>query len=82
MMDGWDMNGWGWGWMTLMMIIGVALVTLIIVLLLRGPGIGTQTQRDPNPNHAADLLDERLARGEINEDEYRQLRNVLKTRKE
>lgn len=64
--------------MTHMMIIGVALVTLIVVLVLCGPGIGSW--QDSTPARAAALLDERLARGEINEDEYRQLRTVLMSR--
>lgn len=74
MMNGWDMSGWGWAWMILMMIIGIALVALIAYLLLEG---STSRETRASRDTAVSILDRRLARGEIDETEYRRLRQVL-----
>jgi putative membrane protein len=76
MMDGWDMNGWGWGWMTLMMVVGVLLVALLVVTLLRGSVPGPRSDDRPD---AEQVLAQRLARGEIDEDEYRRRRGALRS---
>jgi len=74
MMDGWDMNGWGWGWMVVMMTIAILLVTLLAVTLMRSDsrGPGGATEEDP-----AQVLALRLARGEIDEEEYQRRRTLL-----
>lgn len=70
------MNGWGWGWMTLMMVIGVLLVALLVVTLLRGSAPGPRSDDRPD---AEQILAQRLARGEIDEDEYRRRRGALRS---
>jgi putative membrane protein len=74
MMDGWDMNGWGWAWMTTTMLIGTAVVVLVVILLYRGSQASGPVDRPENP---LDILAQRFARGEINEEEYRGRRDVL-----
>lgn len=89
---GWD-GGWGYmhdglgwvGWlfMALMMVFLVALVVTVVVLLLRstragaGPAGGTGAG-STGPGAAERLLDERFARGEIEEEEYLRRRSVLR----
>jgi putative membrane protein len=69
---GWNhMSGWGWFAMTTSTVLLLALVVGGIVLLAR---IGQQpSQRFSSlpPRSAEELLGERLARGEIDEEEYR-----------
>jgi len=80
--DGWGMAGW-WpvGW--LLMLAAVTVVTAVVVLLLRrdaGPGAGPRPV--PRIEDAVDwrlVLDGRPARGDIDEDEYRHLRDVLRS---
>lgn len=69
----WDhMGAWGmaWGWLFMVLLI-VGLVVLVMVLL-RLPG-GAARRHDPYSvprSRARDLLDERYARGEIDDTEY------------
>jgi putative membrane protein len=70
-MDG----GWWWvmgvGWLVLL-----AAVVVIVVLFVRRPDHrGTGNVR----TQPEDLLAERLARGEIDEDEYRRRRDALRS---
>lgn len=84
-MGGWD---WGWGWgawlgMSVMMLLSLGLVIAAIVALSRYLG-GTPhggppaSSSDRQPPSAKELLDERLARGEIDEDEYTRRRQLLR----
>jgi putative membrane protein len=78
MMGGCAMTGWGW----LLMTIGVlgfwALVAVLAVALLRRPGQPDQPQPNQQPRRGAEeVLAERLARGEIEADEYRQRLQTL-----
>ena len=82
MMGGWYHDGVGWGgWimMTLAMAAFWAVVVFALVALLRGNGSRDQgagaTDHQPRP---LELLDERFARGEIDEEEYRNRREVLR----
>ena len=79
-------DGWGWSWggwllMTLVMIVFWAAVITAVVLAVRyladsrHPGGGLPT---PRPARAEDLLAERFARGEIDDDEYRQRLTLLR----
>jgi putative membrane protein len=68
MMGGYSMSGWAWLLMTLGMLGFWALVVVLAVALFRRPGRRDQ-QQGPG---AEEILAERLARGEIDADEYRQ----------
>jgi putative membrane protein len=75
MMDGYDMNGWGWLGMTLMVLVTVAIVGLVVWAVARRP---SETQgREPS---AREQLDARLARGEIDTQEYRERLDALSGR--
>lgn len=79
-MMGWYYDGAGWGgWilMTLAMVAFWALVVLAVLALFRDTrrsGESTPDQRDPHQ-----ILDERFARGEIDEDEYHARSSVLRS---
>jgi putative membrane protein len=76
-------NGWGWGgWilMTVVMVVFWALVITAVVLAIRyltSPR-GTGATPAARPSSPEDLLAERYARGEINDDEYQQRLTVLR----
>jgi putative membrane protein len=79
MMNGYDMSGWGWLLMTLGMLGFWALVAVLALALLRHPGPPDQQRQpaqQPRPG-AEDILAERLARGEIDPEEYRQRLQTL-----
>jgi putative membrane protein len=70
-------DGWGWGgWilMALAMIVFWAVVISSVVLAVRYPtsdsGRSAGPQPGPTANRAEDVLAERYARGEIDDDEY------------
>ena len=67
----WGTSGWGMGLGSLLFL---ALVVIGIVLLVRGSSEDASFRTEDG---ARRLLDERFARGEIDEDEYRQRRLVL-----
>ena len=80
MMMGWyhgDMGWGGWLLMILAMVAFWALVVFAVIAIFRGtqrPGASPSTdRRDP-----ARILDERFARGEIDEDEYHTRSIVLR----
>jgi putative membrane protein len=73
MMNGYAMSGWGWLLMTLGMLGFWTLVAVLALALLRRPGQSDQ-QRQPGQQprlNPEEVLAERLARGEIDPDEYR-----------
>lgn len=69
MMWGWH-GGWGWWWMGLAGVVFWAVVAWAIVMLVRSGTV--------HGSHARDVLDERFARGEIDEDEYRRRRELIR----
>jgi putative membrane protein len=77
----WWHNGMGWGgWfvMTLAMVLFWALVVFGIVAIFRG----AREERSDTPAHERDplrILDERFARGEIDEDEYHARQDILRS---
>ena len=81
----WD-SGWAWwqvGLMWLAMIaFWVLLVWLIYALVSGAIGRGRQPERDEGRrgDDARRILDERLARGEIDIEEYERLREVIEGR--
>lgn len=77
--DTWNghMGDWGAGAWILMVVMMVAFWGLVIILavwLVRSLGSGDRPGRGVT---AIELLDQRLARGEISPDEYKERRNAL-----
>lgn len=69
------MNGWGYGLMTVSMVLFWALIIFGMVALIRYLGrAGQVAAARPTPQQ---LLDERFARGEIDEDEYRRRLDLM-----
>ncbi len=71
------MHGIGWGWWLLMSFGMVAFWGLVIwgiVALVRGENLGSRQPEDDRP---LDVLQRRLARGEISVEEYEELRDAL-----
>ena len=74
-MMNWDcgMNGWMGGWMWIPTVLIVALLVLGVVAVVRNVSGGTPRQtEDPLA-----IASRRLARGEINKDEYETVRSTL-----
>ena len=67
-----DHDGSGWV-MVLLMLVFVVAVVVAVVALLRGwsPASSPRTAAGPGPADPRAILQERLARGEIDEPEYR-----------
>jgi putative membrane protein len=70
-----DLNGWGYTLMTVSMILFWGLVIYGVVFLARSGG---QSDRSGPQAKPEDLLAERFARGEIDEQEYRQRLETLR----
>ena len=66
-------DGAGWGWVVMVLL--VVLLIAVTVLLVRHFSDG---RRGPGRRDAEDLLAERFARGEIDEDEFRRRRDALR----
>jgi putative membrane protein len=76
MMNGYAMSGWGWLLMSLGMLGFWALVAVVAVALLRRPGQPDQPDQQPQPGqqprlNPEEILAQRLARGELDPEEYR-----------
>ena len=69
---GWHNGGWGVLWM----IASWAFIVAIVVFAVRAfsPGSSDRAGRSDDPRA---ILDERFARGEISEEEYRERKRVL-----
>ena len=66
---GYGVMGYGWGWL---MMIGISiLVVLGIITLIRYLQQSAYTGRQTINNTALNILNERYARGEITDDEYK-----------
>ena len=70
--------GWG-GWfaMVVMMVVFWGAIAWVIVTLIRHNGPSSSPVAPTGPD-AKQILDERFARGEIDEDEYQRRRDVLR----
>ncbi|MGY4711759.1 SHOCT domain-containing protein [Mycolicibacterium sp. CBM1] len=84
--DGWMWgHGWGWGgWALMSLVMVLALLALItaIVVAIRYLSASNPAPTEPPPGYARpgpeQLLAERFARGEIDEDEYRRRLSLLR----
>ncbi len=78
MMDRGDMDGGGhwWAWLIGVVVL-VLIVVLIVFVVMRMSAPSAAAPRSDRPS-AEDLLAERFARGEIDEDEYRRRRDALR----
>ena len=72
------MCGWGMGWgMALWSLIGIALLLLVVVAIIRLMAPASPEFRSSMPSDASRILDERYARGEIDDEEYEHRRDRL-----
>jgi putative membrane protein len=71
MLDGPMMMGWFWLW-PLLVVIGLVLLGFVAYRLAQGRGTTGWTGGSPRK-----ILDQRYARGEINDEEYRRRRAEL-----
>jgi putative membrane protein len=72
---------WEGGWMflgPLMMFALIAVIVVVVVLLLRGHGGDKPAARTSSESRADDILKERFARGEIDEEQYEERRRILR----
>jgi putative membrane protein len=75
--------GWGWGGMIfgpVFMILVLALVIAVAVQLVRsigGPWPGAAPHQQPSARTPLDILRERLAKGEIDKQEFEERRRIL-----
>jgi putative membrane protein len=70
----WDWHsGWAWWWMGLGMVLFWGLLALVVVLVVRLGRTGSER------GGARRILDERYARGEIDDDEYRRRSDVIRS---
>ena len=75
MMD-WGENGWSWWWMLPMMMFMVLLVGAALWALLAITR-SDATRAQPRRPSGEDILNERFARGEIDESDYRNRLDAL-----
>ncbi|WP_448006386.1 SHOCT domain-containing protein [Agromyces bauzanensis] len=79
----WDYGyGMGWGW--ILILFGLLALAALIVLVVRSFTAGSSGPPGSPPSHgqpprtdARAIAEERLARGEITPDEYREIRRAL-----
>lgn len=77
-------NGFGWGWMWFGGVVLVLILAALIVLIVRASMTGSCSRvgsgTPPSPGSARQIAEERLARGEISPDEFRQIARALEER--
>jgi putative membrane protein len=71
----WD-GGWGFG-MMFMSLLFLAIIVVGVVLIVRSFSHGEQTPPQRGGSRALDILDERFARVEIDQQEYEERRRTL-----
>jgi len=77
----WDhMSGWGWAMMVVWSLLWVGflgVIAWVAVQWARGKSPGSTSGQPPASKTAQELLDERLARGDVDPDEYQRRRDAL-----
>lgn len=76
-------NGFGWGWMWFGGVMLLLILAALIILIIRAGTSGSSPRREqwtPSANTARQIAEERLARGEITPDEFRQIARALEDR--
>ena len=77
-------HGFGWGWMWFGGILLLLILAAVIVLIIRASAAGSSGragQVPPVPTSSArQIAEERLARGELTPDEFRQIARALEER--
>ena len=85
MMWGWGNGGWGWeAWLPMMLFMLVFLGVVVWAVVMFTRSWTSRPQYHDHDTSTADpkrILDERFARGEIDEDEYRKRRDILRDNK-
>lgn len=71
-------HGWGWGWMMFGWAIGLAILVLLVWLVARAAS--TRDAPPPREESAEEILKQRYARGEIDEQQYQQMRDEMRKR--
>lgn len=74
---GWGGGGMGFG--SVFMIVPLVLLIVVVVLLVRWAGGSRGESPRESARSAREILDERFARGEIDDEEYRRRRKLLET---
>jgi putative membrane protein len=74
-------DGWGWGWGWIFPLAWIVLIALFWTLAWRGSWWRRRTGEWNEPRSPEAVLGERYARGEIDEEEYRTRRTVLRERR-
>jgi putative membrane protein len=71
--------GWG-GWLVMvaMMVVFWGAIAWVIVTLIHHGSSGSPRPVESTPSGPSQILDERFARGEIDDEEYRRRRAVLR----
>ena len=80
MQGSWNGGWWGFG-MMLASLLFLALIVVGIVFVVRSSSEGGGTAHRPERSSALDILDERFARGEIDQQEYEERRRNLSDRR-
>ncbi|MFE6419032.1 SHOCT domain-containing protein [Streptomyces enissocaesilis] len=73
-----DVSGWGWFGMSVGMVLFWALIITALVLVFRAANRPHDHTHTPTPPTPEQILGERFARGEINEEEYQRRLNALR----
>ena len=82
---GWGNGGWGWGaWLPMMLFMLVFLGVVVWAVVMFTRSWTSRPSDHDHVEHVTDprrILDERFARGEIDEEEYRKRKAVLQENK-
>ncbi|MFD3356862.1 SHOCT domain-containing protein [Streptomyces fradiae] len=73
-----DVSGWGWFAMSFGMIAFWVLIITVAVLALRTVGRASERPTGPTGSRPEQVLAERFARGEIDEEEYQKRLHALR----